>query len=74
MNQGLIFKYNNGRVIFRKSGTGSEGITLRVYFEKYDANVLNLKTDEALKEIIDFGLKISDIQNTTGKLNPDVIT
>jgi phosphoglucomutase len=48
----LIFKYKNGRVIFRKSGTGSEGVTLRVYFEKYDDKILNLKTEEALKDII----------------------
>ncbi len=36
-DQGLMFNYANGsRVIFRKSGTGSSGITLRVYFEKYE--------------------------------------
>lgn len=32
-NQGLIFKYADGsRVIFRQSGTGSVGITIRIYF------------------------------------------
>lgn len=36
-NQGLIFKYADGsRVIFRQSGTGSSGITIRIYFEKYE--------------------------------------
>jgi phosphoglucomutase len=41
-NQGLIFAWPDGsRVIFRKSGTGSVGITIRIYFEKYEAeNVL----------------------------------
>lgn len=42
LNQGLIFAYADGsRVVFRKSGTGSVGITLRIYFEKYESkNVL----------------------------------
>jgi phosphoglucomutase len=32
-NQGLIFKYADGsRVIFRQSGTGSVGMTIRIYF------------------------------------------
>lgn len=32
-NQGLIFAWEDGsRVVFRKSGTGSVGITLRIYF------------------------------------------
>ena len=44
LNQGLIFKYKGGRVIFRQSGTGSEGTTLRVYFERYDNKVFNLTT------------------------------
>lgn len=45
-----MFNYANGsRVIFRKSGTGSSGITLRVYFEKYDEKILDLETAEALK-------------------------
>jgi phosphoglucomutase len=37
-NQGLIFRYEDGsRVIFRQSGTGSVGVTIRIYFEKYEA-------------------------------------
>jgi len=49
-DQGLMFNYANGsRVIFRKSGTGSSGITLRVYFEKYDEKTFDIDTAEALK-------------------------
>lgn len=54
-------------MIFRKSGTGSEGTTLRVYFERYDDQVTNLKTADALKDIIEYGLKISDIEALTDK-------
>jgi phosphoglucomutase len=36
-NQGYIFKYADGsRFVFRKSGTGSSGATIRIYLEKYD--------------------------------------
>ncbi len=45
-----MFTYANGsRVIFRKSGTGSSGITLRVYFEKYDEKSFDQETGDALK-------------------------
>lgn len=45
-----MFNYVNGsRVIFRKSGTGSSGTTLRVYFEKYDEKTFDIDTAEALK-------------------------
>ena len=74
-NQGLIFRYADGsRVIFRKSGTGSVGTTLRIYFEKYDEKNFDQTTAAALKEQIEFGLAISDIANLVGKENPDVIT
>ena len=49
---------DNSRVIVRKSGTGSSGITIRIYFEKYEADpeLLELETSEALAEIIELGL------------------
>ncbi len=56
-DQGLMFNYANGsRLIFRKSGTGSSGLTLRVYFEKYEEEVIDQETVDALKELIDLGL------------------
>jgi len=39
-NQGYIFKYADGsRFVFRKSGTGSSGATIRVYLEKYSEKI-----------------------------------
>lgn len=49
-------------MIFRKSGTGSVGTTLRVYFEKYDSENVKENAQVALKDIIEFGLSISKIQ------------
>jgi phosphoglucomutase len=43
------------------SGTGSSGATVRIYFEKYEADKskLDLKTEDALKELIAYGLNLS---------------
>jgi len=76
-NQGLRFMYGDGsRVIFRLSGTGSVGATVRVYFEKYesDPSKTDQDTDKALKDLIEYGLKLSDIENLTGRKVPTVIT
>ena len=76
-DQGLRFMFENGsRIIFRLSGTGSVGATIRMYCEKYESNPekLDLKTEEALKDIIQLGLELSDIQSLTGRQEPTVIT
>lgn len=74
-NQGIRFIYADGsRIIFRLSGTGSEGATIRIYFEKYDATDIDQRTDMALEEIINLGLKLSNIQEFTGRSEPTVIT
>jgi phosphoglucomutase len=74
-NQGLRFLFPDGsRVIFRQSGTGSVGMTIRIYFEKYEPTNVDLRTEEALKELVKFGLDLSKITEFTGKTHPDVIT
>lgn len=74
-NQGIRFIYKDGsRVIFRQSGTGSVGVTIRIYFEKYESERVNIAKELALKEMIEFGLQISRIAEFTGKERPDVVT
>lgn len=74
-NQGLRFVYKDGtRVVFRLSGTGSVGATIRIYFEKYEKDNIHLDNMEALKEIIELGLKLSNIEKLTGRTEPTVIT
>ena len=58
-NQGYIFKYADGsRFVFRLSGTGSSGATVRIYLEKYSTDT-HLKVEEALKSIADRALSAS---------------
>lgn len=60
-NQGYIFKYADGsRFVFRLSGTGSSGATIRIYLEKYSQDT-NLVVEEALKDIADRALAACQI-------------
>lgn len=73
-NQGYIFKYADGsRFIFRKSGTGSSGATIRIYLEKYSLDI-NQEVAIALKVISERALDLCQIQELTGRGAPTVIT
>ena len=51
-NQGYIFSYPDGsRFVFRQSGTGSSGATIRIYLEKYSSTDTQMVVKEALAEI-----------------------
>ena len=74
-NQGYIFGYPSGsRFVFRLSGTGSSGATVRVYLEQYSKDSLDLKPEEALKQISEDALKAGNILELTGMEKPTVIT
>ncbi len=76
-NQGIRILFADGsRIIFRLSGTGTEGATLRVYLEQYEPDVSrhHLDAQEALKELIGIALGISELQTLTGRDQPTVIT
>ena len=75
--QGLRFIMQDGsRVVYRLSGTGSVGATLRVYIERYEADATrhSLPTAEALKELACIALALGDIEALTGRTEPTVIT
>jgi phosphoglucomutase len=73
-NQGYIFRYKDGsRFVFRMSGTGSSGATIRVYLEKFSQDI-NQDVTEALREISDRALSLSQLHQLTGRTSPTVIT
>jgi phosphoglucomutase len=75
--QGLYIKFEDGsRVIFRLSGTGSSGATVRLYVEKYSKNAdeYGLDAQEGLKPLIEVALGTSKLTEFTGREKPDVIT
>ena len=76
-NQGLRILFEDGsRIIFRLSGTGTAGATLRVYIESYVAGPDGLDRDpqDALKDLVQAALDISQIPSRTGRSAPTVIT
>jgi phosphoglucomutase len=75
--QGVRILFSDGsRIIFRLSGTGTQGATLRVYLEAFEADVTlhHLDAQVALKELIQIALSISELQTRTGRDQPTVIT
>lgn len=76
-NQGIRVLFEGGsRVVFRLSGTGTSGATLRVYIERYepDTSRHDLDTQEALADLIAAADDIAGIKSHTGRNKPSVIT
>jgi phosphoglucomutase len=71
----LIFE-NGSRVVFRLSGTGTEGATLRVYLELYEADVArqSVETQTALAPLIALAQQVAGIAAFTGRQEPSVVT
>jgi len=75
--QGLVLKFSpDARIMFRLSGTGTEGATLRLYMEQYepDPEKQNQDVFDVLKGLANIAIKIADIPGFTGKNEPTVIT
>ena len=76
-NQGVRVLFAGGsRVVFRLSGTGTSGATLRVYIERYepDADRHDIETQEALADLIAAADEIAGIKKHIGRSAPSVIT
>jgi len=75
--QGVRIIFSDGsRIVFRLSGTGTGGATLRIYLESFEPDVArhHLDAQEALAELIGIALKISDLRRLTRREKPTVIT
>ncbi len=72
---GLIVRFADGsRIVYRLSGTGSSGATIRVYLERYSQTDLRSDPLKMLTEIFRIAMQISEIPERTGKHQADVIT
>src|SRR3989338_686340 len=75
--QGIRILFVDGsRIVFRLSGTGTEGATLRIYLESFEPDVSkhHLDAQEALATLISIALEISELRQRTGRERPTVIT
>merc|ERR1719192_2187918 len=76
-NQGIRIIFEDGsRIIFRLSGTGVAGATVRLYLEKYEAPTGNLALHQfdVVKPLAEVALELSKLCEFTGRNAPTVIT
>ncbi len=75
--QGIRIGFTDGsRIVFRLSGTGTKGATIRLYLESYepDATKHDVDPQAALKPLIVIADQVSKLQALTGRDQPTVIT
>ncbi len=76
-HQGIRVLFQGGsRVVFRLSGTGTSGATLRVYIERYEPDPARhgIETQEALADLIAAAEEVAAIRAHTGRAKPSVVT
>lgn len=76
-HQGLRILFDDGaRIVLRLSGTGTEGATLRLYLETFEADAArhSLDPQAALVDLIETAEQISGLRRQSGRKHPDVIT
>ncbi len=77
MHQGIRVGFHDGsRIVFRLSGTGTEGATLRVYLEAYesDPQKQDQATAEVMAPLVQVANELGEIAARTGRDKPTVIT
>jgi phosphoglucomutase len=75
--QGLRIAFEGGaRAVFRLSGTGTQGATIRLYLEQLvtDPARLHDTPENMLADVRDAALAVSDLTAMTGRTAPDVVT
>lgn len=76
-HQGIRILFEDGsRIVYRLSGTGTEGATLRVYLEYYEPDVEKQlqETATVMQPFVDIAKSLARIEALTGRSEPTVIT
>ena len=76
-HQGIRIGFSDGsRIVFRLSGTGTVGATLKVYLESFQPDPAQQQLDPqvALASLIETANRLAEIESRTGRTAPDVIT
>jgi phosphoglucomutase len=71
----ILFE-EDARAVFRLSGTGTSGATLRVYLERFEPNAdrHDLPTADVLAPVVQAANEIAEIAARTGRGEPSVVT
>lgn len=76
-NQGIRIGFSCGaRIVYRLSGTGTAGATLRIYLEKFvaDSSLQTAATSEVLADVAKLAQQFSEVKIRTGMTAPTLIT
>jgi len=76
-NQGIRIGFTDGsRIVYRLSGTGTEGATLRIYLEAYepDPEQQGRKTAAVMQPLVEIATGTAQVEARTGRKQPTVIT
>lgn len=70
----MVYFTDKSRIVFRLSGTGTNGATLRVYLERFENKNFDEDLVEMLESLADVSRKIAEIPERTGKTKADLLT
>lgn len=70
----MVYFSDKSRIVFRLSGTGTNGATLRVYLERYETENFNEDLVKMLETLADVSREIAEIPQRTGKTKADLLT
>lgn len=74
-HQGVRFIFASGsRIVFRLSGTGTVGATIRIYFERYEKDQIFLDVQDMIAPLVEIAKKLSKIEVFTKREAPSLIT
>ena len=73
--QGLRIEFGpHARIVLRKSGTGTQGATLRLYLEAWSADDFNQAPEAFLAPLAHHAEQVIGLKTRTGRAGPDVVT
>ena len=70
----MVYFADKSRIVYRLSGTGSTGATLRVYLERYETQNFDENAEKMLESLADVSREIAEITERTGKTKADLLT
>lgn len=70
----VVYFTDNSRIVYRLSGTGTNGATLRVYLERFETKDFDEDPEKMLASLAEVSRTIGEITERTGKTKADVLT
>jgi phosphoglucomutase len=70
----VVYFTDKSRIVYRLSGTGTNGATLRVYLERFETDDFDKNMQKFLEPLADVSRQIGEIVERTGKAKADVLT